>query len=431
LSLVEVRGLTVEADGVRLLGPASFSAGEGDIVLVTGPSGSGKTTLLRALTGSATKVFGLNVRGYVRVGGVHPSNTRELSRIAFYVPQEPWYALSTPYTLYEILLHTGLGVSEAEELLGRLGLRGKLLESTVWLSAGEAERLLYAEALASGRRVLLVDEVTSYLDPWGRRAVVRAAVEAASEGRLVVVVDHDVRLWRGIATKTLYVEGGSVSVYSDPAETPVYAELEGLQERLQSLRERLLGLGGGCSGGEAVVEVEKLWFRYPDSRSYTIRGVSFTVCRGEIMWVRGVSGRGKTTLLKLLAGIFRPSRGRIVRRARGQLVPENPLLYLSEPTPREELQGNEALAGMVGLGGRLDTPILKLSSGERRRLALASAYARSPSLLLVDEPTVGLDPWNAVRVVELLAELASRGAAVVVATHSAELGSVASRVVEV
>jgi energy-coupling factor transport system ATP-binding protein len=86
---------------------------------------------------------------------------------------------------------------------------------------------------------------------------------------------------------------------------------------------------------------------------------------------------------------------------------------------------------MVGLEGRFDTPILRLSSGERRRLALASAYMRSPSLLLVDEPTVGLDPWNAARILELLVELASKGAGVVVATHSPGVGGIASKVVEV
>jgi ABC-type multidrug transport system ATPase subunit len=429
LKLLEVEELTIEADGIRLLGPISFSADSGDIVLVTGPSGSGKTTLLRALTGSASKVYELKVTGKVRISGITPSNTAELSHILFYVPQEPWYAIAAPYTLYEILFSTDLSPSEARRVLDELGIGGKLFESTVWLSAGEAERLLYGEAIASNRKVLLVDEVTSYLDPEHRRVIVKSVSEAAADGKLVVVVDHDVRLWRGIATKTLYIERGNAVVYGDPTETPVYAELQKLGERLEHLRRKLMKLPK--ENVETVVRVENAWFRYPDARDYTIRGVSFEVRRGEIVWIKGVSGKGKTTLLKLLAGIYRASRGRVVRSVKGQLIPENPLLYLSEPTPREELEGNIELARFVGLEHRLDTPILKLSSGERRRLALASAYSRSPSLLLVDEPTVGLDPWNAVRVMELLVELAARKAAIVVATHSADLGSIASRIVEI
>ena len=424
---VLVEGLTVEAgDGRRILGPVSFTVEPGEVLLVTGPSGSGKTTLLRALVGSASRVFGLRVQGRVRVDGVAPSSPEKLARIAAYVPQEPWYGVAAPYTVYDLVFSTGLSWREAVKALGAVGLEGKLLEATVWLSAGEAERLLYAEAIASGRKVLLIDEVTSYLDPENKRRVVASAAEAAAEGSAVIVVDHDVRLWESVASKVLYLEKGAARVYDDVREVPSWHALRELEGRLAALRERL-----GEGSGEELVAVRGVWFRYPDSRSYTVRNVSLEVRAGEIVWVRGGSGRGKSTLLKLIAGIYRPARGRVVRRVEGQLVPENPLLYLSEPTPWEELGGREELLELVGLTGREYTPILHLSSGERRRLAIASAYRRSPRLLLVDEPTVGLDPWNAVKIAELLVELAARGAGVVVATHSREVGAIASRVYEV
>jgi len=148
------------------------------------------------------------------------------------------------------------------------------------------------------------------------------------------------------------------------------------------------------------------------------------------MVIRGASGRGKTTLLKVLAGIYRASRGFVKARAKPQLVPENPLLYISSPTPREELGGDEGLARVAGLANRLDTPIAFLSGGERRRLAIASAYRRSPELLLLDEPSVGLDPWSALSVAKLVSHLARSGSAVVIATHDPYLRFLGTRVVE-
>ena len=159
-----------------------------------------------------------------------------------------------------------------------------------------------------------------------------------------------------------------------------------------------------------------------------LRGINLDVGEGEVLWIRGSSGCGKSTLLKVLAGILKPSRGYVERPRGVQLVPENPLLYLSAPTPREELGNNLEIARSLGLEDCLDTPILMLSSGERRRLAIASAYLRQPKALLIDEPTVGLDPWNARRVLTLIAKLASRGCSVVVASHGEELGLVASSI---
>ena len=421
-------GLRVEclsarsAGGERILGCVDFEAKPGEIVLVAGKSGSGKTTLLRILAGLAG-LYGLEVEGSATC------SSRDLAgggglELAAYVPQEPWYSLASPYVAVE-LAQLGLGPGEAGEQLARVGLRGKLYSSTLSLSAGQAERLSLLVAVLANRRLILVDEVSSYLDTAERLRARSLLVELASQGRIVLVVDHYLGLWSKVASKVVVLENGRSRVYGSPEETPLYRAFLGLHEKKWKPPVR---------GGRVLLRASNLWYRYPDT-SWVVRGVSLEAGAGDIVWLRGPSGAGKSTLLKLLAGIYRPSRGRVERRAPAQYVPENPLLYLTEPTVGEELGGAAWLAERLGLDP--SKPIGVLSSGERRRLAIGSAYLHSAlegegeALLFLDEPTVGLDPWSAEKVLSILGELAGKGAGIVVASHAPEIGLAATKTLEV
>ena len=417
--MLEVRDLSVSVKGREILRGVSLDLYEGEVLLVAGRSGSGKTTLLRAIAGVAQELYGMEVRGEVKILSEKLQSSRQIAKYVAYIPQEPWFTLSTPYTVYELTFYTSKPLDEVLEVLKELGVEDKLYEATTNLSAGEIQRIALAEAVLSRKRLVLIDEITSYLDPVSRMRSIDVVAKLAREGFAIVVVDHDVGRWRRVVSKVLYLEKGRAEVYSDPLETPIYRELEDL------MRSRI---ATELRQGRRVIVARDLWYRYPDAEDYVLRGINLDVGEGEVLWIQGSSGCGKSTLLKVLAGILKPSRGYVERPRGVQLVPENPLLYLSAPTPREELGNNLEIAQSLGLEDCLDTPILMLSSGERRRLAIASAYLRQPKALLIDEPTVGLDPWNARRVLTLIARLASRGCSVVVASHGEELGLVASSI---
>ncbi|WP_420834712.1 energy-coupling factor ABC transporter ATP-binding protein [Desulfurococcus mucosus] len=178
------------------------------------------------------------------------------------------------------------------------------------------------------------------------------------------------------------------------------------------------------TGSGVAVEVENLWFKYPGEKPL-FKGVSFTIEKSSLAGLTGRNGAGKTTLLKLMAGVLKPLKGSVRRFGRATYIPENPLLYFTKPTPREELlyaagggvDAVEEAVELFNLAGVLDRPLAKLSSGERRRLALASAYLGGFDIYLVDEPTGGLDQANAVRVLDALTRLVENGGTVVVATH--------------
>ena len=423
---LEVRNLFVKSSTKIILKNISFSLSEGEKLLVVGRSGSGKTTLLRSIVGIARELYNLHVQGAVTVYGEHINDAYKASKYLYYVPQEPWYSISSPYPIMDIMFkNSGVSIDVVEEIARRIGVYNKLFDSAMNLSAGEAQRIALLEALVSNAKIVLIDEITSYLDKESVKNVIDAIKVASEYGVTVIVVDHDVFTWRGIIDKVLYIENGVGTLFEDPIQTPVYEDFKKLEEMLRNIAKTGIG-------ENKIFEVNNLWFKYPDSPEYILKNISFTVFSGELVWLRGSSGKGKSTLLKILAGVLKPSKGIVKKYARGiQLVPENPLHYISNPTAGDEIQWNVEIARIAGLENVLNTPIAFLSSGERRRLAIASAFIKQPKALLIDEPTVGLDPWNAIAILKLLTMLRERGSAIVVASHGAEIEHVATKIIGV
>ncbi|MCX8167627.1 MAG: ATP-binding cassette domain-containing protein [Ignisphaera sp.] len=426
--VVEAANITVYANGRRILHDVGFTLRNGEKLLVTGRSGSGKTTLLRSLTGIASELYGLSVHGRVIVGGEKIRSAADASRYVCYVPQEPWYSIVPPYPVLTVdLKSVGRGYSDAVELARLLNIEHKLYDSSTNLSGGEAQRIALLEAFLSNRKLVLIDEASSYLDRESKVKLVEAVRSLSECGVAFVIVDHDIVLWRDSVDAVLYMDRGSSRIFEDVSETPIYEDLSTLEMASKDLEPMQVK-------GDVVLEASDIWFRYPDSDTYIVKGFGMNMRKGEIVWLRGRSGSGKTTILKILSRILRPSRGLLkytggVRTA--QLIPENPLHYITNPTVGEEMMGSTDLARELDLEKTWDTPITLLSSGEKRRLALASAYLRSPELLLVDEPTIGLDPWNAVKVLNLLRNLSLKGCSLVIASHGDEVGLISHKALSI
>lgn len=210
----------------------------------------------------------------------------------------------------------------------------------------------------------------------------------------------------------------------------------------------------GSSPAKAVMAIRNVWFTYPDGKE-ALQDVSWEMAAGEFAVVLGPNGAGKSTLLKVMAGLLRPGRGRIQLMGREiseidirqwsryvAYLSQNPNDYLFRDTVLEELLftlDNFGLRDDGVVGELLDRLHLSscrqvnprdLSSGERQRVALAAALVTRPRLLLLDEPTRGMDYRLKDELGEMLRESADRGAAVVVVTHDVEFAAThASRVV--
>ncbi|MGC8975121.1 MAG: ATP-binding cassette domain-containing protein [Thermoprotei archaeon] len=415
--MLEVRNVNVWVNSHHILKEVSFNVDDGNVVLLVGPSGSGKSTLLKTLSGVIPSV----IKGVVK-GFSNPS-LEILKRKTMYVHQEPWFFVSTPYVWSEVTGYTPImSLGSLKEVLEEFKLSQHVFRTTYTLSAGEIQRLAFVIAVNSGKEIILLDEPTSYLDRRNSETLVRFVNKVSKDyGKTFIVVDHDLTLWGEHASKVLYLCDGRLT---ETSRNPFDEIIDYMTRKLSPPESR----------SSECMRIRVNSFKFPDSKEPLLTDVSFDVCRGEVVVVKGSSGSGKTTLLKLIASECLRNNEKIIntagKKCKAVLVPDNPLLYLSSPTPVDEV----SVSGLkyleyLGIGNKAETPIMRLSSGERRRLAIASALSGGYEYVLMDEPTAGLDPLNKLHVIEAIIKATEFGAGFVIASHDSFVEKIANKVV--
>ncbi len=398
----------------------------GSTVLVSGSTGSGKSTLALVLCGAIPHLLGhVEMRGRVVVDGQDLARIpmRQAARCVGLLMQNVEYQVFTDGVEDEIafgLENFAVPPREIEErvaaamhTVGAAHLRGRTLAT---LSSGERQRVMIAALVGLGQRVLILDEPLAYLDRHGAIQLVATLDGLARTGTTVVVLEHRRDLIRPAVHREIRLESGRLA--SGPAPGYSFPEVAAGRSRGDS---RLILERAACSRGTAPV----------------LRDLSMQVQAGESVVLLGDNGAGKTTLLRLALGLELPTAGVVrtcgldvartsTRRlaAEAALVLQNPdhQLFLetvqaevasSELGARSALQEIEAL----GLGGLEARHPQSLSTGQKRRVTIASALARRPKLLLLDEPTLGQDDASLALVLRRLARFVDEGGALVTATH--------------
>jgi energy-coupling factor transport system ATP-binding protein len=450
---------------------------EGELCLVVGRTGSGKSTLLRAVNGLVPHFSGGLLTGRVTVDGRdtrdHPP--RELADVVGFVGQDPDAGFVTDTVEDELayaMENLGLApatmrrrVEDVLDLLGLAELRGRALST---LSAGQQQRVAVGSVLTAHPRVLVLDEPTSALDPPAAEDVLAALQRLVHDlGLTVLLAEHRLERVAQYADRVVLVDGATVTagtpagVLADAPVAPPVVRLGRLagwtplplsvrdaRRAATSLRDRLGDRkppDTAAGPGETVASVNGLSARYGDL--VALRDVSLDVRTGEVVALMGRNGAGKTTLLTHLVGLRKPSAGRVtvagaapygrggreLARVVG-LVPQDPGRLLYAESVAEECRAADREAGLPRGATQdvLDTlaPWVPgdrhpsdLSEGERLALALAVVLGGEPPLVLLDEPTRGLDYAAKTRLVPLLRGLARRGHAVVLSTHDVELAA--------
>ncbi|HEX4929527.1 MAG TPA: ATP-binding cassette domain-containing protein [Gaiellaceae bacterium] len=266
---------------------------------------------------------------------------------------------------------------------------------------------------------MLLDEPTSQLDPEAA-ALFLAAVERL--GATVVVSEHRVARALELATRVVFVDGGRVLLDAPRAQALEWLSAE------RPLYTRACVSETQAPSGAVVASLKGVSYAYRQAMP-VLDGVDLELRRGEIVALEGPNGSGKTTLARIAAGLVEPQAGTVELRGRAGYLSQDPGRYLVKETALAEValavNGDEQRAGAAleraGLGWAAGRHPRDLSSGERERLALASVAVAEPDLLILDEPTRGLDPERKVALGAWLEEYAASGKAVLLATHDRDL----------
>jgi energy-coupling factor transporter ATP-binding protein EcfA2 len=413
---------TVGLDGVDLRVAA------GSIVWVAGPSGGGKSTLVRLLCGIA----GENgvVEGHVQVAGrplrgIPRAGRPEHVGLVQQEPADQVVAGTIADELAFALESSGWAPDRvAARVAEAIGWAGLVVEGEghpTWaLSGGQVQRLVTAAALAAGARVLLLDEPFAQLDTDAIVALSERVRAFAADGGAVVLVEHRAEACLPLADRVVVLAEGRVAL-----DAPSSAFVAGSAE-VAALRRVGVHLPGVLSladraaprplsacrlataarppvGGEGppLLVARALTWSWPGATRPALDGVRLVVGPGERVAVLGRNGAGKSTLLDRIA-----NDRAAVRTGRLVVVPQDPDLVLFRRTVYDELAYGllEAgwsrdrvharvmgLAGLLGVGGKLEAPPHALSRGQRLRVAVGAAWASRPELLVLDEPTAGQD----------------------------------------
>jgi energy-coupling factor transport system ATP-binding protein len=395
----------------------------GEVVAVLGPSGSGKSTLLRAFAGLVPHFHGGRFEGRVEIAGRDTRSVRpaELAGTVASVFQDPEEQIVLSRVIREVafgLENIGTAPVEilwrAREALAAVGSEHLADRDVAELSGGELQRICLASAVALRPKLLLLDEPTSQLDPAAAGAFLE---HVAGLGIAVLVSDHRPRRVLEHADRVVFLDGGRVVL---DAAVPAAKDWLG--------KNRPVWLGASTNGrlavqADPVCRLDGVQFAYRAGLP-VVDDVDLELCRGEIVALAGPNGTGKTTIAKLAAGLLEPDSGTVELRGRAAMLLQDPTRYCIRERVDEEVavgvQGDCARArnaldalGLAGMEGRHPRD---LSSGERERLALASVLVVDPDLLVLDEPTRGVDPQCKVELAELLHAGAERRATLLV-TH--------------
>ena len=417
----------------------SLEVPEGAFALLVGATGSGKSTLLRLAKPEIAPAGRLD--GTVRLFGEDP---RELgaqasARAAGYVFQNPDAQVVCDTVWHELAFGLeNLGAPEPEmrrrvaETCNFLGIEPWFRARTAELSGGQRQTLALAATLAMRPRLLLLDEPTSMLDPLAEKDFLSLLFRANRElGVTVAVATHAPEAMADYATCAFELDGGvarevSLDALASPAPLPVPPSHRRAEE----------------SAEKSALLVDDVWFRYAREGRWVLRGLDLALTEGEVRALVGSNGCGKSTLLSVAAGVERPRRGRVRNALAGSqaLLPQSPKALLSHETVEDELMAWSG-AGRYGaaevadalarlrLEGSGDRHPYDLSGGQQQLLALEKLLLARPRLLLLDEPTKGLDRAARERMARRLADARDDGATVLLATHDLEfVRAVADRV---
>lgn len=477
---VEGLGFAYPQSNKKAVDNVSFGVEKGDFITVCGKTGSGKSTLLRLLKQELVPKGDLT--GTVKYNKIPLNNLDDIqsaSKMGF-VMQNPEHQIVTDKVWHELafgLENLGLPnrviTNRVAEIAGYFGIEDWFEKDVSSLSGGQKQLLNLASVMAMQPEILLLDEPTSRLDPVAASDFLATISKLNRElGLTVIIVEHRLEEVIPVSSKLLVLDEGKLLEYNETRLAVEKAKeipelLEGMPAAVRlfsrfddfkatpfplTVREGRRFIDDNFKNniknlpqreyhpsGIAALEFSNVYFRYSRHTPDVLCGLDLTVYEGEIYCLLGGNGSGKTTSLNVAAGLLTPYSGNVkvfgkkIKEYKNQSLYKNCLALLPQDvqtvflknTVREELSD----AGVIienlpfDLSGLYDSHPYDLSGGQQQLVALAKAFAANPKLLLLDEPTQGLDAYTKQKLAGIINTLSRFGVAVVIVTHDTEFAA--------
>ncbi|MDO9325488.1 MAG: energy-coupling factor transporter ATPase [Methanoregula sp.] len=446
----------------------SFSLPVGSCVMVTGPSGAGKTTLCLAAAGILHHEYGGKKEGKVMVDARDVVEYPDLSALAqkigivFDDPEAQMIFTTVEEEILSAIEHRGLDVAAIEERLASIIATTYLGElcnrSPHNLSGGQKQRVALAATLALGNDILILDEPTSELDDHATKRIVSILSDLKKQGKTILLVEHKYSYFKEMVDTLVVMENGTISAIGKPDDVLSNDRLRKIIiadfSKIRTPAQITHHSAESYAPSSPIIRIKDLSYAYGDILA--LDSINLAIRPGEFVALVGENGSGKTTLVKHFNRLLTPTRGDVIVQGKNTrnctitdlarhvgLVFQNPDHMFFADTVREEVEFGLKNLGITDSNAIIDLALSEvrleqtkdlyprwLSRGERQRLAIACVIAMQPAIIVLDEPTTGLDGNEALLVLEILKALQLKGHTIVIITHNKDIAtSCADRIV--
>ena len=467
----------------------NLSINSGDFVVVCGQSGSGKTTLLRMLKKEIAPHGEKQGTVFYKGEDVEKLDDKISAQKIGFVFQKPDQQIVTDKVWHELAFGLeSLGYDSdyirlrVGEMANYFGITSLFRKKTTELSGGQKQLMNLASVMAMSPDVIILDEPTSQLDPITANDFITTLKKINDElGLTVIIIEHRLQEVFPIADKVAVMEDGKVICYDTPrnvceklsnhpmsqgfpsavriwqksgskGECPLTVK-EGRNFINSNFSERKLPLRNTIPNTEDIITLKDVFFRYEKGENDILSGTNLSIKKGEHFCILGGNGSGKTTTLKILAGLLKPYRGKVIidnnkmtkkttadfNRLGVAMLPQNPesvflkSRVIDDYTELCKIKGIEksayedkinSVAEKLGIKDLLENHPYDLSGGEIQKCALGKVLISEPKILLLDEPTKGVDAYSKIALSKILQEIKSDGVTIITVTHDVEFASI-------
>ena len=429
MKAIEFKNVSFRYEGYEneILHNVNFSVDYGEVALLSGFSGEGKSTVLSLIAGMIPNITPGDVTGEVLIdgGNVKGKKLSAVCRKVGVVLQNAESQIIHSIVEDEIAFGCENFAFPKEEIKTRIDRSCKLMKlSSEWqtrtLSGGQKQRLITACTLATKQKILILDEPLANLDTAGADLLMNTLKSLAKDGYAVLVVEHRLDMVLPYVDTVWNIKGG------------VITKIEDKREYLLSQAQTITYDGASRATDENVFELSHVAFKV--KKREILKDITLDIKKGERILLLGENGCGKTTLLRLIAKLNKPTKGKIKSaiKEKGKkwyqkvgVVYQNPDYMLFMPTVQEEVAYNaispeyaEEILKMFRIEPLRERHPQSLSEGQKRRVSIAAVVASKPEVLLLDEPTVGQDYAGLKDLVKILNDLHEKtGNTMITVTH--------------